>query len=337
MNTKLRLLRDVATAALDTVRRRTLEGPRQPSWSWSYEIFVETLRIQIRNGKKTDIPAQRRAMDGFGRDMMRGITTHTTPVNAGGVDAEWVSTAPDPTAGPVILFLHGGAYTVGSPTSHRRVTTALASATGGKVLALDYRLGPEHACPAAIEDAVAAYDWLLQQGVQPQNIAIAGDSAGGGLTVASLVALRDAGRPLPACAVPISPWTDLTVEADNERLDIGCDTVPLGVFEHEAKGYAGPLDRADPRVSPRFADLRHLPPLFVMAGGAEVLLHDAIDLHERAKAAGVPCTLHIEPEEVHVHIMFLGMSQRAQAGIERIAEFVTFHTHRQRQAQAEVA
>ena len=247
-------------------------------------------------------------------------------VTAGAAPAEWLR-PPSARAGHVVLYLHGGGYVIGSPRSHRHLAAAIAGAAGTNALLLDYRLAPEHRFPAALDDAVAAYRWLLDQGIAAEHIAVAGDSAGGGLTVATLLALRDAHLPRPAAGVCISPWVDLTCSGGSYQSKAGVDPIvrQAGVAEM-ARAYLGSTDPRSPLASPLFADLRGLPPLLIHVGSDEVLLDDAIGLAERAKAAGVDATLEQWDRMIHVWHWFLPMLDEAQAAVESIGAFVRART-----------
>ncbi|MGH7398349.1 MAG: alpha/beta hydrolase [Candidatus Rokuibacteriota bacterium] len=230
-------------------------------------------------------------------------------------------------AGRVVLYLHGGGYVIGSPRSHRHLAAAIARAAATDALLLDYRLAPEHPYPAAVDDATAAYRWLLDQGVAPERIVIAGDSAGGGLTVAALLALREARVPLPAGGVCISPWVDLTCSGESYRTKAEVDPIVrrAGV-EEMAKAYLGTTPPRSPMASPLFADLRGLPPLLIHVGGDEILLDDAVQLAERARAAGVEATLEVYDRMIHVWHWFLPMLDEAQAAVEAIGRFTRART-----------
>ena len=243
------------------------------------------------------------------------------PVSAHGVAAEWVS-MPGASDTCAVLYLHGGGYVIGSPKTHRSLTAALAKETGAKLLVIDYRMGPEHSCPAAIEDAVAAYRFLLDQGYDAASLAISGDSAGGGLTIATLVALRDLGLPLPAAAAPLSPWVDLTGTSMTLETRAGVDPMVRreGLMNMAAQ-YRGPLPADDTRVSPLFADLAGLPPMLIQVGDHETLLGDSQALDERARAAGVETRLEIWDEMIHVFQMFHFMLPEAAEANRRIGEF----------------
>jgi len=243
-------------------------------------------------------------------------------VNVPAAPAEWLR-PPSAVPGRVVLYLHGGGYVIGSPRSHRHLAAAIASAAGASALLLDYRLAPEHPFPAAVEDATAAYRWLLDQAIAPERIVIAGDSAGGGLTVATLLALREARVPLPAGGVCISPWVDLTCSGASYATKAAADPIVrrAGV-EEMARAYLGATPPRTPLASPLFADLRGLPPLLIHVGSDEVLLDDAVQLAERAKAAGVDATLEIYDRMIHVWHWFLPMLDEAQTAVEAIGRFV---------------
>ena len=247
------------------------------------------------------------------------------PVDAGGIPAEWV-TAPGAPQERTIYYLHGGGYASGSINAHREMVSRLSRATGTRVLLIDYRLAPENPFPAAVQDATAAYRWLLSTGVNPDGVVIAGESAGGGLTMATLVALRDAGDPLPAAAIAISPWVDM--EASGESMTTKADIDPLvsrdGILLY-AKAYLGDADPRTPLAAPLYADLHGLPPLFVQVGTAEALLDDAIRLAERAKAAGVDVTLAQWEEMIHMWHFYPMLSEAEQA-MKQIGEFILRHT-----------
>jgi acetyl esterase/lipase len=243
-------------------------------------------------------------------------------VGAGGVPAEWVA-APDAADDQVLLYLHGGGYMGGSMRSHRVMLSRLSRASGMRVLGLEYRLAPENPFPAAVEDSIAAYRWLLSQGVESKNIAIAGDSAGGGLTPATLIALRYVGEPMPAAGVCISPWVDLEgiggSMTTNAEVDLIVQRELLDVL---ANLYLGNRDRRTPLAAPLYADLQGLPPLLIQVGSSETLLDDSNRLTERAKAAGVDATLEVWEDMIHTWHLFAPILPEGQQAIERIGEFL---------------
>jgi len=236
--------------------------------------------------------------------------------------AEWL-TPPGARTDAAVLYLHGGGYVIGSPRSHRHLAAAIARAAGTRALLLDYRLAPEHPFPAGLEDAVAAYQWLLAGGVAPARIVVAGDSAGGGLTMATLLALRERGLPRPAAAVCISPWVDLTNSAASYATKAAVDPiVTLDSIALLTQAYIGTGDPKQPLVSPLYADLRNLPPLLIHVGSDEVLLDDALGLAARARTAGVDVTIREWPAMIHVWHWFLSMLDEADQAIADIGAFV---------------
>jgi epsilon-lactone hydrolase len=235
--------------------------------------------------------------------------------------AEWLR-APGALAERAILYLHGGGYVMGSPNTHRSLGGEVSRASQAAVLMLDYRMGPEEPFPAAVEDGVAALQWLLEQGFAPKNLAIAGDSAGGGLTAATLVAARDKGIPMPAAAVCISPWSDLTCSNESYQTRAEADPMVGPDIAKTAGQYLKGKDPKDPYASPNFADLRSLPPLLIQVGRDEVLLDDSIKLDAKAKADGVESTLEIWEDMIHVWHAFHPMLPEGRDGIVRVGEFL---------------
>ena len=222
-----------------------------------------------------------------------------------------------------VLYLHGGGYVIGSPSSHRHLAAAIARAAGVQALLLDYRLAPEHPFPAALDDALAAYQWLQTQGVAPNRIIVAGDSAGGGLTMATLLALRDRKLPRPAGGVCISPWVDLTCSGASYATRASADPIVTREgIQMMAQAYVGSGDRKAPLVSPLFADLHDLPPLLIQVGSDEVLLDDALVLGRRALAAGVTVQVEEWPTMIHVWHWFLSMLDEAERAVAGIGDFV---------------
>ena len=226
----------------------------------------------------------------------------------------------------VLLYLHGGGYVAGSPGIYRSLWSGLGAAMQARAVAPYYRLAPEHPFPAAVDDAVAAYRGLLAEGHRPTDIAVAGDSAGGGLAVALLVAARDAGLELPACAVLFSPWTDLACDSASMRDKAAADPslTPEGLRLSAAR-YAAGTDLAHPLASPLRADLSGLPPLLIHVGTAEVLLDDATRLAARAAACDVRTSLEVWPGLVHDFPLFAFALGEGRQALERCAAFVADH------------
>jgi monoterpene epsilon-lactone hydrolase len=224
---------------------------------------------------------------------------------------------------PTILYLHGGGYYFCSPRSHRSIVFGLATRSRAPAFSLDYRLAPEARFPAALDDALAAYRQLLADGTPSQSIVISGDSAGGGLALATLVALRDAGDPLPAGGLLFSPWTDLSASGASIRTNDGVDPMFSGpAIGRAAKVYLGDTPATHPYASPVYADLHALPPLFIQAGSTEVLLDDARRVAESARSAGVSVELQIWPNMPHVWQIFTPFIPEARRALDGAAAFV---------------
>jgi epsilon-lactone hydrolase len=248
--------------------------------------------------------------------------TQVEPVEANGVPAEWVTPA-GVGDGRVLLYLHGGAYQIGSPATLRHMIAQLCGAAGARALSVDYRLAPEHPFPAALDDAVAAYRWLLAGGTDPATIAVAGDSAGGGLALGTLVALRDAGDPMPAAAVLLSPWTDLALTGESLRTREAVDVMVKPGSMHETAGiYLAGQDPRHPYASPLYADLGGLPPLLIHVGDAEVVLDDSTRVAARARDAGVDVTLEVWDEMPHVFHAWAGLLPESDQAIQRIGAWL---------------
>ncbi|MEO5839862.1 MAG: alpha/beta hydrolase [Acidimicrobiales bacterium] len=243
-------------------------------------------------------------------------------VDAGGVPAIWV--VPDGAATDrVIQYLHGGGYVLGTASTHQNLVGHIAKATGCRALSVDYRLAPEHPHPAAVNDSMIVYEWLLGQGIDARHIAVSGDSAGGGLTMATLVAIRDRGLPNPAAGVPLSPWIDLegTGASMQTNADVDLMIAEAGLKMMAALFLNGQIAR-DPLAAPLHADLAGIAPIYVQVGGEETLLDDSTRLAANAEAAGVDVRLDVFPEMQHVFQLSAGNMPEADDAIERIAAWL---------------
>jgi epsilon-lactone hydrolase len=247
-------------------------------------------------------------------------------VDLGGLPGEW-SIAPGSDPSRVLLFFHGGGYCSGSILSHRRMVTEAGRAAGARTLAVAYSLAPEHPFPAAYDDALAAWRFLREQGVAANRIAVGGDSAGGGLTVALINRLRDAGESGPACAWLASPWTDLTMSGETLATKDAVDPlIHKGYLEELANAYLpSGMDRRDPRVSPLYADMKGFPPTLIQVGSNETLLSDAVRFAAAAGAADVSVTLEIWPRMIHAWPLWNARLADGRAALARAGAFVREH------------
>ncbi len=254
--------------------------------------------------RATELDQRRRDFDTRSQEYQVASDVTIAPVTANGVRAEWTAT-PDAAREAAILFLHGGGYVIGSLVSHRHMVSEMGRAARTRTLALDYRLAPEHPFPAPVEDTLAGYRFLLSQGLAPDRIALAGDSAGGGLVVAALVAIRDAGLPQPACGWCISPWVDMEAIGDSMIDKAATDPGVQKELLLELAGlYLGGADPRAPLAAPIYADLIGIAPLLIQVGSVETLLDDSVRLARVAGAADVFVDLQIWPEMIHVWHLF---------------------------------
>ncbi len=273
----------------------------------------------------TTVQEQRIALEGFARFSFLPRKTRVEPLFVGGVAAEWIS------VGSIyeecaILYLHGGAYNIGSLNTHRDLAARISKASNVATLLIAYRLAPEYAHPAAVDDVVMAYHWLIDRGYRPQNIIIAGESSGGGLAVASLVSLRDLGAPLPAAVVCLSPWTDLKMTGESLKTKVNADPfLTTEWLQFMAGHYVADCESRDPLISPIYADLHTLPPMLIQVGSDEILLSDSIRLAERASESGIDTTIDIWPDMWHVWHFFAGQVPEGYQAVRDVGKFINKH------------
>ena len=244
-------------------------------------------------------------------------------ININDLPANWIS-APESNLDKVILYLHGGGYMEGSLISHQDLAIRIGRASKSKVLLIGYRLAPEHPFPAALEDSIMVYKWLTtEKNVLPQNIVIAGDSAGGGLTLCTLLKLRDENIPLPAAAVCLSPWTDLAITGNSIKKNFKIDPwlKPSEIY-FMAELYIGDNDPENPYISPLYGSFYNLPPILIHVGSHEILLDDATRVATKAKNEGVDTTIEIWDEMLHVFQAFANWAPEGQEAIDKIGEFI---------------
>ncbi len=308
-------------ATIVTALRRPFVGPLRPSWSFAFEVTVRALRRYMRRVVRWPAPAMRAAWEEIAAPALRGVRRET--IDAGGVPAEWFvapGVAPD---APVLLHWHGGGYVWGSSNMHAELLSRLTIATRLRVLAPNYRRAPEHPFPAAHDDAVKVYRWLLAQpGVSAQHLVVSGDSAGGNLTLELALRLRDReALPLPRALVLLCPWVDLGLREGSVRSNARADWLDAQHFAPWTAAYYPSGRFAEPEASPLYADLRGLPPTLVQVGDAEVLYDQVVELGEALRRAAVPHRLSVYPDMVHDWHVLSAVTPEAARAIAEIARF----------------
>lgn len=298
--------------------------------SWQSRLVNASVRTLIRRQKcgKDEQAVARRARRLFGSPKLfqwlrtRGL--RLTPIKTAKVRGEWLEVE-KPESG-AILYFHGGGYVSCSAATHRPITAALARFSHRRVFSLDYRLAPEHRFPAALDDAVAAYQWLLEQGLPASSISFAGDSAGGGLVLGTLLRARDAGLSLPACAVCFSAWTDLAGTGASVRFNDGrCAMFRAENITEFAAAYLGDVSPFDLCASPVFADLGGLPPILLQVGSTELLLDDTRQVHDKIQEAKGISWLEVFDNVLHCWQMLDGFMPEARVALRQAAMFICDH------------
>jgi monoterpene epsilon-lactone hydrolase len=305
--------------AAKTWFRRLRSGPLRPGWSWLQETMVAAMRYNGACLVRASPVDARRRLERLAAGADRRVTIER--FSMGTISAQSFV----PTGAPVettILYFHGGGYVLCSVESYRELLTRIALTCRARVLAIDYRLAPEHPFPAAPEDCHAAYRWALAHGVDPDRLFLAGDSSGGGLVVATLVAARDAGEQLPRGAILMSPWVDLESSHPSVVANASFDWGDRNYLRHWTEMYLNGKDAGDPRASPIHADLAGLPPALIQIGTAELLYDEVTALADAMRAGGVEVTLRTWPDMPHGWPMLKEVFPAAQLSVDAIAAFV---------------
>jgi epsilon-lactone hydrolase len=300
---------------------RLVHGPRLRGWPWVVETNTTFLRLQERFafGLPT-IAQQREYMDAFVAHSSELMHMQIEAVEADGVKGRWF--VPRRTLGTsVILYLHGGGYAF-SIRAHDNLIALIALAAQARTFALDYRLAPEHPFPAQLEDAQAAYHWLLSRGIAPEHIVLAGDSAGGNLALTLLLALRDAQQSLPALAVCLCPWTDMDSSYKSMKENEPYDWIEQRMVVRWAAWFCREADPENPLVSPVHADLRGLPPIYIQAGEVELLIDMIREFVRRAKEQGASVSLEEWKSMNHVFQAYGPITQQSQEALQRISQVI---------------
>ncbi len=287
------------------------------------QFVLNILTEQNKKAIEKRVQESRKGLEDLAKMVKVAKDIKVEPIDAEGVPGEWII-PPECEEDRVILYLHGGSYMSGSLNSHRELASRIARASKTKVLTIDYRLAPEHPFPEGLDDATKVYKWLIQkQNFNPKNIVITGDSAGGGLTLATLLNLKEKKIPLPAAGACLSPWTDLGLTGESYRTKEKVDPMvtPEGL-RFEAKLYLGANDFKEPLISPLYGNLEGLPPLYLQVGTNEILLDDSVQFAEKAKREGVEVTLDIWEDMIHVFPAFAAFASEGQEGVEKIGEFI---------------
>ena len=296
----------------------------------AYNAAVAALKQQMQDaagGPPPDLATMRAGFEQGYSSMPVPDGVGFTPVDAGGVPAEWV-TPPEVEGNRAIVYLHGGGYVVGSLNTHRHVVSRLAQGAKARVLNVDYRLAPENPFPAALDDAMAAWQWHLANGGEAAHTAISGDSAGGGLAIALCMKLRDEGLEQPACAAPISPWTDLTFSGDSmtERAERDPMLAGADALSGMVMAYAQSTDATDPYVSPVFGTFDNLPPMMIQVGTEEVLYDDSTRVVKGIENANGSVEFRPWQDMMHVWHLLAGVAPEAEEGIAELAAYIAEQT-----------
>jgi len=292
--------------------------------SFRAKFFMKIMKLMsLKEEGVLDIEKQRKELENnvFLFKKPRKMKVRSLEIN--GISAEWLYQK-DQIEDRAILYLHGGSYNAGSLNTHRSLAARIGKVSSSPVLSIDYRLAPENPFPAALEDAVSAYIWLIEyKNIKPSKIAIAGDSAGGGLTFATLLKLRDEEKTLPACAISLSPWTDLALTGDSIKTKADVDIMLTeNEGEQSAELYLKDIDRKHPLASPLYADLKGLPPLLIQTGTAEIILDDSTRFAEKAEKSDVKVTLDLWSDMPHVFQIFGNLMPESKKALEKIGDFI---------------
>jgi monoterpene epsilon-lactone hydrolase len=318
-----------ALAVIRVTFHRLLLGPTVPSWDWRTDWFVAIARatIEVAAREQDDM-----VVNLFGRLVRTPTPTslrHEIVVKRtklAGLPTDRYMRLAEPTDAATLLYFHGGGYIFGNPGTHRQFIAHLAHATETSAFAPQYRLAPLHPFPAAVDDAISAYEGLLKRGIKPETIIVAGDSAGGGLALAVVHRARTRGLPQPGGIIVFSPYVDLTHSGYTIELNAGTDYLPLSELSEPNDYYAPGFDPRNPEISPLFADMTGYPPMLIFAGGQEMLLDDSVRLDARAREFGVDATLVVEEAMVHVWPVALTWEPATPRTFETCAEWAASRT-----------
>ena len=316
-------------SALEAGFRRVVKGPRRESWSWFLELATQVLKQRmVAVFEAGDIHESRRYLDTVQIKFPQAAEVSITPVHKAEIAGSWFSPK-NYDADVTTLYFHGGGYSF-YPSAYSNFIALIALATRSKLFALDYSLAPEHRFPTQLEEGLLSYRWLLESGINPESVIIAGDSAGGNLTLAVLQAVRDEKLPLPALAIAISPPTDFSTEYTSMDRNQDVDWIDKRMARRWADWFCDPHQRQDPLVSPHWADLRGLPPIYIQAGIGEIL-YDAIQAFaDRAKSEGIDLLLESWKDMTHDFQIFGPYVPQSADALRRLGEIVDIRVRQPR-------
>lgn len=292
------------------------------------QTLIETFRKELKESGifTRSLDEARRVWDDFSESVpVYSPEVRIDDVAEGGIRGEWVS-HPASDERRTVLHFHGGGYVIGRPKTYRNFNARIAEGAGARVFSVDYRLAPEHRYPAARDDCLAVYEWVLGRGQQPSEVAFVGESAGGGLVLATLLAAKERGLPLPASAVAISPWADLTNSGESHHFNSDLDPmIEAGILEAWAKEYLAGASPQQPGASPLFGDFAGLPPIYLLVGSTERLLDDTRRLFDRLSRAGVETSVDVGAGMPHNWPLFAYAIPEGEASVRKIGAFFCEH------------
>jgi len=327
---RLRSAAELSQSVLEVSARRALKGPRLPSWNWFVEVATQVAKRQtLAAFRMTDVNEARRYLDSAVISSPELSEVSITPVVREKFRGSWFA-AKNTEPRATVLYFHGGGYSF-YPQAYAHFIALITLAAKSRTFALDYRLSPEHRFPAQLEDALNAYRWLLEKGADPDSLIVAGDSAGGNLTLAFLLAARESKLPLPALAVALSPPTDFDPDHIGE---VEFDWIEKAMLEQWADWFCDPAERRNPLVSPLWADLRGLPPIYIQAGRAEILFPSIRAIVDRAQRQGADVVLDTWEDMTHVFQMFGLDSPQSADALLRIGQVIEDRLRRQKNMEA---
>jgi monoterpene epsilon-lactone hydrolase len=298
---------------------------RMPSYRSQFCRMLIKYLVAIKFNPNKTIDEMRRGVESLSKLAGLPSKTNVEKIKLNNISAEWVCSK-EAREDRVILYLHGGGYNICSPNTHRELSAYISMASSAKVLLIDYHLAPEHPFPTALEDATLTYRWLLKNGFSGGDIALAGDSAGGGLAIATSISLRDGGNPPPTSIACISPWTDLEMSGNSIKTHAQIDPMlNLQSIKLMASNYIGENDPRNPLISPIYANLKGIPPMLIHVGSDEMLLDDSTRIAEKAKSAGVDVTLKIYDKMWHVWHLNAKLMPEAKNAIKELGSFIRSH------------